>query len=143
MNMEDLTAFAKSKGFFWSSAEIYGGAAGIYDYGHLGTLLKWRFDEAWLLYFVGSNRNYYLIDGSTILPEKPLVASGHASRFNDILIGCSKCHTYYRADVLLADMKIEVSEGASAEEIDALVEKNKLKCPKGSRVHFFRQRHST
>ncbi len=130
MNIEDLMAFAKSKGFFWPAAEIYGGAAGIYDYGHLGVLLKSRFEHMWLSYFVDSQEDYYLIEGSTILPEKPLVASGHATRFNDILIGCSKCHTYYRADVLLADLKIEVSEGAKPAEIDALVKKNDVKCPK-------------
>ncbi len=130
MDMDDLTAFAKSKGFFWPSAEIYGGSAGMYDYGHLGALLKWRFEDVWVSYFLGGSRDYYLIDGSTMLPEKPLVASGHAARFNDILVGCSKCHTYYRADVLLADSKIEVSEGAGAKEIDALISKNRLKCPK-------------
>jgi glycyl-tRNA synthetase len=130
MDMEDLTAFAKSKGFFWPSAEIYGGSAGLYDYGHLGALLKRRFEQLWLSYFVDSNKDYHLIDGSTILPEKPLIASGHAARFNDVLIGCSKCHTYYRADVMLADAGIKVSEGASAEEIDALVKKSNVKCPK-------------
>jgi glycyl-tRNA synthetase len=130
MKMEDLMAFAKSKGFFWPSAEIYGGAAGIYDYGHLGTMLKRNFESEWLRYFVESQNDYYLIEGSTILPEKPLVASGHAARFNDILIGCSKDHTYYRADVLLADLGIEVSEGATPAEIDSLVKKNNVKCPK-------------
>src|SRR5271170_5665855 len=108
MNNEDLMAFAKSKGFFWPSAEIYGGAAGIYDYGHLGTLMKRRFEQCWLSYFVEGHNDYYLIEASNILPEKPLIASGHAARFNDILVGCSKCHTYFRADVMLADMKIGV-----------------------------------
>jgi glycyl-tRNA synthetase len=130
MDMDDLTAFAKSKGFFWPSAEVYGGAAGLYDYGHIGALLKRRFENAWLAYFVESSPDYYLIDGSTILPEKPLISSGHAARFNDILVGCSKCHTYYRADVLLSDLKINVSEGASPAEIDDLVKENRVKCPK-------------
>lgn len=123
-------AFAKGKGFFWPSAEIYGGITGIYDYGHLGALLKRRFESAWLSYFVNSNRNYYLIDGSNILPEKPLVASGHAALFNDILVGCIKCQTHYRADVMLADADVKVSEGASPEEIDALIKKNNVRCPK-------------
>ena len=65
-----------------------------------------------------------------MLPEKPLIASGHAARFNDILVGCSKCKTYYRADILLGDMKIKVSEGATAAEIDELIAKNNVKCPK-------------
>jgi len=130
MNIDDLVAFAKSKGFFWPTAEIYSGMAGLYDYGHLGTLLKRRFENVWLSYFVDGNRDYYLIDGTTMLPEKPLVASGHAARFNDILVGCSKCHTFYRADVMLSDYKIKVSEGANTEEIDELIKKNNVKCPK-------------
>jgi glycyl-tRNA synthetase len=76
MNMDDMIAFAKGKGFFWPTAEMYGGAAGLYDYGHMGALLKKRFESLWTTYFVESNRDYYLIDGSTMLPDKPLVASG-------------------------------------------------------------------
>jgi len=130
MNIDDLLAFAKAKGFFWQSAEIYGGAAGLFDYGHLGSMLKRRFESLWLDYFVESGEDYYLIEGSTMLPEKPLVASGHASRFNDILVGCSKCHTYYRADVLLSENKVQISEGATAGEIDMAVQRNGVKCPK-------------
>lgn len=130
MKIDDLTAFAKGKGFFWPSAEIYGGAAGLYDYGHLGALLKRKFEQLWLSYFIDPNHDYYLIEGSTMLPERPLISSGHASRFYDILVGCSKCHTYYRADVMLADLGITVSEGATAKEIDEIIKKNDIKCPK-------------
>ncbi|HIH49902.1 MAG: glycine--tRNA ligase [Candidatus Micrarchaeaceae archaeon] len=130
MNIDDLAAFAKAKGFFWPTAEIYGGIAGLYDYGHLGALLKRRFEQAWLSYFVESNDDYYLIDGANMLPDKPLIASGHAERFNDVLVGCSKCHTYYRADVTLADSGVKVSEGAGPKEIDELMKKHSVKCPK-------------
>jgi glycyl-tRNA synthetase len=130
MNMDDMIAFAKGKGFFWPTAEMYGGAAGLYDYGHMGALLKKRFESLWTTYFVESNSDYYLIDGSTMLPDKPLVASGHAERFNDILVGCYKCHTYYRADVMLSEMGVKVSEGADTKEIDKLIKDSKLKCPK-------------
>ncbi len=130
MNIDDLTAFAKEKGFFWPGAEIYGGLAGTYDYGHLGTLLKRKFEQCWLSYFVESHNDYYLIEGSNILPEKPLIASGHAARFNDILVGCSKCHTYFRADVMLSDLGVKVSEGANPAEMDAAIKSNSVKCPK-------------
>jgi glycyl-tRNA synthetase len=130
MNMDDLLAFTKSKGFFWPSAEIYGGFAGIYDFGHMGALLKRRFEQAWLAYFVESCPDYYLIEGSNILPERPLIASGHAARFNDILVGCSKCHSYFRADVMLADLKIPVSEGADPAEIDSVILANRVVCPR-------------
>ncbi len=130
MDINNLLAFAKGRGFFWQSAEIYGGTAGLYDYGHMGALLKRRFEAAWLAYFVDTNDSYHLIEGTSVLPERPLVASGHAARFNDVIVGCTKCRTYYRADALLADIGIKVSEGASAAEIDEAVAKNGVKCPK-------------
>ena len=130
MNIEDLLGYARRTGMFWSTAEIYGGASGLYDYGHIGAMLKRRFENVWLSYFVERNQNYYLIDGATLLPEKPLIASGHAERFNDILIGCKKCKSYYRADMLLSDAGIEIHEGAGPAEIDETVQKNSVKCPK-------------
>ena len=130
VKIDELLSYAKSKGFFWPSAEIYGGASGLFDYGHLGALMKRRFETLWLSYFVDQNENYHLIDGSTLLPEKPLVASGHASRFNDILVGCTKCHSYYRADVLISEKGIEVSEGDGAAEMGKILKENKIKCQK-------------
>lgn len=130
MRIDELLAYAKSKGFFWPSAEIYGGASGIFDYGHLGALLKRRWENQWLSYFVDSNPDYHLIEGSNLLPEKPLVASGHASRFNDVLVGCTKCKSYFRTDVILTDKKIAVSEGATPEEMDKQVSDNGIKCPR-------------
>jgi glycyl-tRNA synthetase len=130
MNIDEMLAFAKSRGLFWQTAEIYGAVAGLYDYGHIGAVVKRRFEQTWLSYFVDTNDAYHLIEGSNMLPEKPLVASGHASRFNDIIIGCSKCCTYYRADVLLVDMGVNVSEGATPDEIDKAVVEKGLKCPK-------------
>src|SRR5580693_7836857 len=136
MNIDDLTAYAKRRGLFWPSADIYGGASGIYDYGDIGALLKRKFESTWLSFFVDTGRTCHLIEGSTLLPEAPLVHSGHASRFNDIIVGCTKCHSFFRADVLLSDEKIEVSEGASAAEMDKLIKEHKVKCPKCKSTAF-------
>ena len=38
--MEKIVSLCKRRGFVYPSSEIYGGMAGIYDYGHYGTLLK-------------------------------------------------------------------------------------------------------
>ena len=130
MNIDDLLGYARRTGMFWSTADIYGGASGLYDYGHIGAMLKRNFESQWLSYFVERNSNYYLIDASTLLPEKPLVASGHAERFNDVLIGCRKCKSYYRADMMLSEAGVEVREGASPADIDEIVLKNGVKCPK-------------
>lgn len=130
MEIDELLGFAKRTGFFWPAAEIYGGVSGIFDYGHLGTVMKRRFEDLWLKFFVERNENYYFIDGSTMLPEKPLIASGHASRFNDVIVGCKKCKTYYRADVLLNELGVKVSEGATVEELETAIKNSNTKCPK-------------
>ncbi len=130
MDIDDLVGFAKRTGFFWPSAEIYGGAAGLYDYGHLGAEMKRAWEGLWIDYFVSRGENCHLIEGSNMLPEKPLIASGHASRFNDVVVGCSQCKSYFRADVLLNELGIEVAEGASAKELGDAIKKNGVKCPK-------------
>ncbi len=130
MDNEELVGFAKRVGLFWPAADIYGGAAGLYDYGHLGASIKRRFEDIWISYFIERNNNYFLIDGSNMLPEKPLVASGHASRFNDIIISCTKCKSFYRADVLLAELGVEINEGADAKQIEETIKAKGVKCPK-------------
>ncbi|MCD5396593.1 MAG: hypothetical protein LRZ98_00190 [Candidatus Pacebacteria bacterium] len=37
--MDEIIAFSKEKGFVFISSEIYGGLAGVYDYGSLGVEL--------------------------------------------------------------------------------------------------------
>ncbi len=136
MDIEELMGLAKRRGLFWPSAEIYGGASGIYDYGDVGALLKRRFESVWLSYFVDTGRDCYLIEGSTVLPEAPLVHSGHASRFNDTIVGCSKCKTFYRADVLLSDAGISISEGAGTAEMDKAIKEHRVKCPNCKSTQF-------
>jgi glycyl-tRNA synthetase len=42
----EIIAFLKSRGFVYSSSEIYGGMAGVYDYGHYGYLLLKNIKDA-------------------------------------------------------------------------------------------------
>jgi glycyl-tRNA synthetase len=44
---ENVIDLAVRKGFFFPAAEIYGGAAGLYDYGPNGTALKRKFTDLW------------------------------------------------------------------------------------------------
>ncbi len=47
ITLEKLISLAKRRGFAFLSSEIYGGFAGVYDYGHYGTLLKNNIRDAW------------------------------------------------------------------------------------------------
>jgi glycyl-tRNA synthetase len=84
----DVQSLAKRRGFIWQSAEMYGSMAGFYDYGAMGAMLKRKWENAWLKYFMGLNDNYYLIDSANIMPEAALKASGHVDSFTDQMQPC-------------------------------------------------------
>ena len=47
MEMDQLVALCKRRGFLFQSSEIYGGLNGFWDYGPLGVELKRNVREAW------------------------------------------------------------------------------------------------
>ncbi len=130
---DEITAIASKRGFFYQTAEIYGGKAGFFTYGHLGKLIKNNFEDSWRNYFLKLDDNFYEIQGNNILPEQVFQASGHLQNFNDPLVECKSCHFRFRADQFLEDCGIK-TEGLSVEELSGVIHNNKLKCPKCSGV---------
>ncbi len=127
--IELINAIALKRGIYWPSAEIYGGKAGLYSYGHIGKALKSNFEKLWKQFFIKDNDNCYEIEYSNILPEQVFAASGHLANFNDPLIECKKCHFRFRADQFIEDnLKINAGE-KTIEEMNDIIIKNKLKCP--------------
>ncbi len=49
---ENIMEVAKRRGFIWPSFEPYGGLAGFYDLGPLGSLLKEKIIQKWRQYYV-------------------------------------------------------------------------------------------
>jgi len=129
--LEQIESIAKRRGFFWPAAEIYGGIAGFWNYGPLGTALKNKLVQQWRKEFV-KNEGAYEIETTDILPEIVWVASGHAEGFNDKQTVCKKCKNRFRADHLIEDTVkgIEKLEGKSCEELTEIIKKNNIKCPK-------------
>jgi len=65
------------------------------------------------------------------LPESVFKSSGHLSSFNDPVVQCEKCNSFHRADQLIeAVTKEVVPEALAIEELDKLIEKNKIECSK-------------
>ncbi len=134
--LDKITAIALKRGFFWPTAEIYGGKAGLLSYGHLGKAIKNKFENLWRDYFIKNYENCYEIEASTILPEEVFMASGHIEHFNDPLIECKTCHFRFRADQFIENnLKVNVEE-LTLEEMSELARKNKLKCPKCGSWHL-------
>lgn len=125
--VEEIATFCKRKGFIYQSAEIYGGLAGFYDYGHLGKLMKNGFEKTWKDYFLGLNENFFEIEASEIMPENVFVASGHLRNFTDVAAKCKKGHIE-RADYLLEKKLGKKFEGFSSEELFSEIKKNKISC---------------
>lgn len=128
--MEKILDVAKRRGFFWQSSLIYGGLAGFWDYGHLGALIRRRFQDLWRNYFLGLDDNFYEIDSTLVRPEAVFKASEHLSHFVDPVVKCSKCKNVERADQLLEDVLDESFEGMTPKELDKIIAKHKITCPK-------------
>lgn len=129
MKSDELFALLRRRGVLWPSAEIYGGAQGLYDYGPLGTALKRRIEEAWSAWFVGLSEDYHLIEPSEILPEAVVRASGHLENFTDPEVSCDSCHSVFRADTLLEKVRPEGLDGLSAAQIGTILAESSVSCP--------------
>ncbi|MFH1248846.1 MAG: glycine--tRNA ligase [archaeon] len=126
---EKITTIASKRGFFFQTAEIYGGKAGFFSYGHLGKLLKNRFENTWRKYFLGLNDNFYEVQSNNILPADVFIASGHVENFNDPMTECKKCNFRFRADQFLED-KGAFNDSFTVEQMNAVIKEKKFKCPR-------------
>ncbi|MEM0449423.1 MAG: glycine--tRNA ligase [Methanomassiliicoccales archaeon] len=126
MNSADVLSLCKRRGFIWPAYEIYGGVAGLYDYGPLGTSMKNNIIEVWRrAYTLGEG--FVEIDSDTIGPEAVFKASGHVDQFADKLVVCTNCRAPYRADHLLKDCPNAAALTLS--ELDREIEKRGVRCP--------------
>ncbi len=128
--IDEIASIASKRGFFFQTANIYGGKAGFFTYGHLGKQLKLNWESLWRAFFLKLDDNFYEIQSNNILPEEVFKASGHIENFNDPLTECKSCHFRFRADQFLEDNGIENAESLSLDEMNKVVKEKKLKCPK-------------
>lgn len=124
---EQVIELAKRRGFLWNSFELYGGTAGFYDYGPLGSTLKRRIEQIWRELFV-IQEGFMEIETPTVGIENVFVASGHVGGFSDPLCECKACGEAFRADHLV-DKIVPVADALSNEELDRIIRENQVKCP--------------
>src|SRR5664280_1251336 len=120
---------AKKRGYLWSSFEIYSGAAGFYDYGPLGAILKNNIIEKWRKYYI-VREGFYEIESPTIMPEEALKASGHVDHFTDPMTECKECMEVYRADHIIEDVIDQEVEGLEDQKLTEILSENQIVCPK-------------
>ncbi len=96
--MDLLVALCKRRGFIFPGSDIYGGLAGMWDYGPLGVALKNNIKKVWWNRFVENRDDMYATDAAILMNQKTWEASGHVDGFADPLVECKKCKHRFRAD---------------------------------------------
>jgi glycyl-tRNA synthetase len=129
MKYDELFALLRRRGVLWPTAEIYGGAQGLYDYGPAGARLKRLVEEAWAVWFLGLSDDFYRIDPAEILPEAVVRASGHLENFTDPEVSCAKCGNHFRAETILEKFRPDGVDGLSPAQIDELLKQYPVRCP--------------
>ncbi|GJQ12181.1 hypothetical protein GpartN1_g3972.t1 [Galdieria partita] len=114
---EALEGLLKRRFFIAPSFEIYGGVAGLYDYGPPGTAVKNNIIQIWRQHFV-VEENMMELEGSCLTPDIVLRASGHVDKFSDMLVKDVETGDCFRADHLLKEQlnKLLQDSNLSAEE---------------------------
>jgi len=115
---DKIMMLAKRRGYIYPSFEIYGGVAGFYDYGPLGSQLKNNVENLWRSFFLLKD-NCIEINTPTITLHDVLKASGHVEEFTDLTVDCEKCKKSYKVEDII-DENISVGKA---------IKENKIKCP--------------
>jgi len=88
--------------FVVPSFEIYGGVAGLYDFGPPGTALMNQIQTVWRNHFVLAEQMLE-ISCPAMTPERVLEVSGHVEKFQDLMVRDTVNLECHRADHLLED----------------------------------------
>ena len=110
VSLEDIVSLAKRRGFIFPSSEIYGGLAGVYDYGPLGVMLKHNIENLWWNSFVIAWDDIYPLDAAILMNPKVWEASGHVAGFTDPMVEDLVTKKRYRADHLAETDSTDLKE---------------------------------
>eukprot|EP00737_Agarophyton_chilense_P000527 gb/GEZJ01000588.1/.p2 GENE.gb/GEZJ01000588.1/~~gb/GEZJ01000588.1/.p2 ORF type:complete len:735 (+),score=108.31 gb/GEZJ01000588.1/:111-2207(+) len=88
--------------FIAPSFEIYGGVAGLYDYGPPGCAVKNNLLAVWRQHFI-VEEGMLELEATCLTPAPVLKASGHVDKFNDLMVTDVQTAAPYRADHVLGD----------------------------------------
>ncbi len=139
VDLKDIMALSKRRGFVFQASEIYGGINGFWDYGPLGVELKNNIRDAWWRAMVlappigpdGMPVQIVGLDASIIQNPKSWEASGHVGGFNDPMVDDKETKKRYRADHLVVLVPkdgqgpyLAVDKEADSDFIDARLKKH-------------------
>jgi len=139
----------RRKFFYTQSFEIYGGIAGFYDLGPLGSAVKAHVEALWRQHFILED-DMLELTCTNLTYSDVLKTSGHVDKFADFMVKDMKNGQCHRADKLIDDwvtktltkkknlkpedreklLRLQADcENYSTEQIDAAIAENKIKAP--------------
>ncbi|KAI1732366.1 anticodon binding domain-containing protein [Ditylenchus destructor] len=110
--LEDLL---KRRFFYDQSFAIYGGIAGLYDYGPMGCALKSNIVQQWRKHFI-LTEGMLEVECSALTPADVLKASGHVERFIDWMVKDVQTGDCFRADHLIKNNMEELMKKKTTTE---------------------------
>lgn len=130
-SMEDIVSLCKRRGFIFPGSDIYGGMAGLYDFGPYGVELLNNLKQNWWKHNIQMRPDYVGLDSAMFKNPEVWKASGHVDSFSDPMAECKECHTRIRVDKELEKLGVFADEKMTEEEIGKLFDENKskIKCP--------------
>jgi len=111
---DKIMMLAKRRGFIYPSFEIYGGSAGFYDYGPLGSRLKENIQNLFRKYYLLKDKAVE-ISTPTITLYEVLEASGHVEEFTDLTVDCNQCNTSFKIEDIIENLSVE--EALSSDQV--------------------------
>ncbi len=128
---------AIKRGFYYKAFDIYGGLAGLYEYGPIAVRIRENIKKIWRWYFIDYIEGIE-IESVELGPEIVFKASQHIASFTDPIVICKTCNTPYRADKLLEEFfekrglakEADEIKKMNDSEIEKLIKENNIKCEK-------------
>lgn len=129
--MEKVVALCKRRGFVYQGSEIYGGLAGMWDYGPLGVALNNNIKREWWKMFVEDREDMYGVDAAILMNQSVWEASGHTGAgFADPMVLCNACGKNQRADHVLKENGKSDVDGMTLEQFNSMfVADESIVCP--------------
>ena len=138
VKMDDIVSLSKRRGFIFPGSEIYGGEAGLYDFGPYGVELLNNIKKSWWTRNVQLKEDYVGLDSAMFKNPRVWEASGHVGGFSDPLAECKNCNARIRVDKELATIGVSADEKMSEAELNQLFDEHRseIACPTCGKKDF-------
>lgn len=138
VKMDDIVSLSKRRGFIFPGSEIYGGEAGLYDFGPYGVELLNNIKKSWWVRNVQLKEDYVGLDSAMFKNPRVWEASGHVGGFSDPLAECKNCNARIRVDKELAAVGVSADEKMSETELNKLFDEHRseIACPTCGKKDF-------